>query len=111
MKRFKIMGWNVYFSRERLKKGSPSKKRKTTLKMHRLMQADWRCELCGTRINISCALHHRLPPDHPERGDLKNVLVLCTACHHEVQAHPHDLALTALEDYTRYDGGADEVAP
>lgn len=98
-----ILGWKLYITKTPLRKRNKNRNRKRndTLK-RRLAMAGNRCEICGKPIDISCSLHHRLPKGAEGRNEVENVLVLCSACHHRMEAEPHVMGLQHLEDTTRY---------
>lgn len=98
-----IMGWKVYLTKVALRKRT---KKKNTTRLNalkaRLAMAGNRCEICGRPIDIRCSLHHRLPVGAEGRNSVENVMVLCSACHHKLEAEPHVMGLQHLEDTTRY---------
>lgn len=75
----------------------------------RLEIADNRCEICGKPIDNRCSLHRLLRVGEPNRNAVENVMVLCIACHHELEKRPHLHGIHHLEDTTRWnDTKADE---
>lgn len=106
IKRFKIFGWNVALSRDpmRVKKQEKNRNRnRVAVKFKRIELAGNRCEICGKPIDNRCSLHHLLNVGEPNRNAVENVLVLCSACHHELEKRPHYHGIKHLEDETRYD--------
>lgn len=104
--KFKIFGWYVALSREpmKIRKINPDRNRKRNhVKAARLEMAGNRCEICGKPIDISCSLHRLLNAGEPNRNEVENVLVLCSACHHELEKRPHYHGIKHLESDTRYD--------
>lgn len=84
----------------RTKKNS---KKRCSVKMQRLEKAENRCEICGKPIDCRCSLHHMLNVGEPDRNAVDNVIVLCSACHHELEKRPHYHGIKHLESDTRYD--------
>lgn len=104
--RFKIFGWYVAIGREpfRTKKRNKNRNRyRDVVKNKRLEMAKHRCEICGKPIDVSCSLHRLLNVGEPNRNAVENVLVLCSACHHELEKRPHYHGIKHLESDTRYD--------
>lgn len=106
IKRFKIFGWHVAVSREPMK-AKPRDKNRNRNRNHvrnlRLEMAGNRCEICGRPIDKRCSLHHLLNVGEPNRNAVENVMVLCSACHHELEKRPHYHGIKHLESDTRYD--------
>lgn len=103
--KFKIFGWYVCMSREPIKvrKIDPNRNRKRDdVKSMRLEMAENRCEICGKPIDKRCSLHHLLNAGEPNRNAVENVLVLCSACHHELEKRPHYHGIKHLESDPRY---------
>lgn len=106
IKRFKIFGWHVALSREPMSTKPRNKNRnryRDEVKATRLEIAGNHCEICGKPIDKRCSLHHLLNAGDPNRNSVENVLVLCSACHHELEKRPHYHGIKHLENDTRYD--------
>lgn len=104
--RFKIFGWYVAIAREPFKTTKRKKNRhrnRDLCRDMRLEMAENRCEICGKPIDKRCSLHHLLNVGEPNRNAVENVLVLCSACHHELEKRPHYHGIRHLESDTRYD--------
>lgn len=85
-RRFRLFGWNIYVTREALKRRDPKRNRYRNLaKTWRLEHAGYRCELCGRDIDIRCTLYHLLPKGAPDRNHGENIRVICPTCHEHVQ--------------------------
>ena len=85
--RFRIFGFHIYISRNRLKRRpSPELRSKTrrNAKYMRLEKAGNRCELCGIMVDNRCTLHHLLPIGDPGRNKVENVRVICSQCNEHV---------------------------
>lgn len=110
--KFKIFGWYVFISRRPMKvtdrKGKSRSRARDICRDMRLEMAGNRCEICGKPIDKRCSLHHLLNAGEPNRNAVENVLVLCSACHHELEKRPHYHGIKRLESDTRYD--ADQEA-
>lgn len=104
--KFKIFGWHVFISRRPMKvtdrKGKSRSRTRDYIKAARLEMAESRCEICGKPIDKRCSLHHLLNAGEPNRNAVENVLVLCSACHHELEKRPHYHGIKHLESNTRY---------
>lgn len=84
--RFRVFGWNIYITRESLRRRDPKRSRcRTNAKVWRLEHVGYRCELCGRDIDIRCTLYHMLPKGAPERNHVANIRVICPECHQHVQ--------------------------
>ncbi len=107
IKRFKIFGWNVAIGNEPMKvarrSGKTRSRTRDICRDMRLEMADNRCEICGKPIDKRCSLHHLLNVGEPNRNAVENVMVLCSACHQELEKRPHYHGIKHLESDTRYD--------
>lgn len=106
IRRFKIFGWYVAISRKNMRMRPLNKNRnrhRNIVLKERLKMAEYRCEICGKPIDVRCSLHHLLNVGEPNRNSVENVMVLCSACHHELQKRTHYHGLMHLESDTRYD--------
>lgn len=85
-RRFRLFRWNIYVTRVSLKKRDPKRNRhRTSAKVSRLQMTGYRCELCGTPVDLRCTLYHLYPKGTPERNDVENIRVICPRCHEHVQ--------------------------
>lgn len=107
IKRFKFFGWNIAIGNEPMKvirrSGKSRSRGRDICRDMRLEMADNRCEICGKPIDKRCSLHHLLNVGEPNRNAVENVMVLCSACHHELEKRPHYHGIKHLESDTRYD--------
>lgn len=84
--RIRFFRWNIYITRDALKRRDPRRNRyRTHAKVWRLQKAGYRCELCGKDINLRCTLYHLLPKGAPDRNSGENIRVICPKCHEHVQ--------------------------
>lgn len=87
----RILGYNIYFSRERLRlvpvsnnRGNGLARRLRELRNRRWNKRHGQCELCGNVLpKESMSLHHILPyADFPLLATRRwNLLMLCPCCH------------------------------
>lgn len=86
LRRFSFFGWNIYITRDKLRRKDPARSRwRTKSKISRLIARDFHCELCGIPIDIRCHLWHILPSGCEGRNDVANVRVLCPKCNRHTQ--------------------------
>jgi ATP-dependent DNA helicase RecQ len=52
-----------------------------TLRQQVLRRDGWRCQLCGTRVNLE--VHHKQFRSHSGDDSEENLITLCTPCHNE----------------------------
>lgn len=86
---FKLFGWRVYISKGKMRDHSQRNRYRNTVKLENLLQADFKCQHCGAKIEKvwQCSMHSRLDATHPasERYKFENVEMLCPSCNRDYQ--------------------------
>lgn len=82
---FRIFGFRVYITRERLRPKVRSNTRKAAYRA-RMAIAGNKCECCGRELTIYGHLLHTLPKGHEQRNTQDEIRVLCSDCYNRVQS-------------------------